>query len=97
VIEMYEAAGKRPTTFNIVAEVYQIEPDADGNRLCSEAQHVATKRALATLRRKGLVSGQQEVEIASDGRRILAGLAAGGGWRAERCCLWSRQAAPDAL
>ena len=53
VIDEYEAAGKRPTTFNIAAEVYQVRPD----RL-SWAQHVATKRALASLRQKGLVSGQ---------------------------------------
>jgi hypothetical protein len=60
VIEMYEHAGKRPNTFNIAAEVYQVEPDQDGNRLISEAQHVATKRALASLRRKGLVAGQRD-------------------------------------
>jgi hypothetical protein len=47
VIEEYEAAGKRPTTFNIAAEVYRVRRDQRGNRLVSDAQHVATKRALA--------------------------------------------------
>jgi hypothetical protein len=38
---------------DIAAEVYQVRPDRP-----SWAQHVATKRALASLRQKGLVSGQ---------------------------------------
>jgi hypothetical protein len=58
VIEEYKVAGKRPTTLDIAAEVYQVRPD----RL-SNAQHVATKRALASLRRKGLVSGQQDISV----------------------------------
>jgi|RhiMethySRZTD1v2_1073278.scaffolds.fasta_scaffold1034101_1 hypothetical protein len=72
VIEEYEAAGKMPTTFNIAAEVYRVRPDRHGNRMVSDAQHVATKRALATLRQKGLVSGQQDVKVYPDGRKILA-------------------------
>jgi hypothetical protein len=52
VIEEYEAAGKRPTMLNIASEVYRVSPD----RL-SEAQHVATRWALASLLQKGLVSG----------------------------------------
>ena len=39
VIEEYEAAGKRPTTFNIAAEVYQVRRDQCGNRMVSDAQH----------------------------------------------------------
>jgi hypothetical protein len=74
VIEEYEAAGKRPTTFNIAAEVYRVRPD----RL-SDAQHAATKRALASLQQKGLVCGQQHLELA---RSIYDG-------RSERCCFWS--------
>ena len=86
VIEEYEAADKMPTTFNIAAEVYRVRPDRHGNRMVSDAQHVATKRALATLRQKGLVSGQQDVTVYPDGRKILARADAAG--RAERCCLW---------
>ncbi len=71
VIEQSEAAGQRPTTFNIAAEIYQIEQDSDGNRWISEAQYVATKRALANLRRKGLVLGQQETSVCADGNRIF--------------------------
>ena len=55
VIEEYEAAGKRPTTFNIAAEVYRVRPDRHGTRMVSDAQHIATKRALASLRQKGLI------------------------------------------
>jgi hypothetical protein len=86
VIEEYEAAGKRPTTFNIAADVYRVRPDRDGNRMVSDAQHVATKRALASLRKKGLVSGQQDVKVSPDGSRILARADAAG--RAEQCCRW---------
>jgi hypothetical protein len=50
----YEEEGKRwPTTFNIAAEIYQIKRKAKGNRLVSNAQHVATKRALESLQRQG--------------------------------------------
>jgi hypothetical protein len=42
--------------FNIASEVYRVRPD----RL-SEAQRVATRRALASLRQKGLVSGQEDI------------------------------------
>ena len=92
VIEEYEAAGKRPTTFNMAAEVYRVRPDPHGNRMVSDAQHVATKRALAALRRMGLITGQQETTIRSDGtkslplsQRLPDGSYSG---RAERCCLW---------
>jgi hypothetical protein len=67
-----------PTTYEIAAEVYRIEPDERGGRVISESQHIATKRALATLRRKGLIEGRQE-QVArswSDGR-------------CQRCCFWS--------
>ena len=79
VIEEYKAAGKTPTTFNIAAEVYRVRPDRHGNRMVSDAQHVATKRALAALRRMGLVTGQQHLALA---RSISDG-------RSERCCFWS--------
>src|SRR3954471_23830913 len=86
VIEEYEAAGKRPTTFNIAAEIYRVRPDGRGNRMVSDAQHVAIKRALASLQHKGLVSGQQDIKACPDGTKIWARADAAG--RAERCCLW---------
>jgi hypothetical protein len=93
VIEEYEAAGKGPTTFSIAADVYRVRPDRHGNRMVSDAQHVATKRALASLRQKGLVSGRQDITVCPDGtklfphsRRLADGLYSG---RAERCCIWS--------
>jgi hypothetical protein len=64
VIEEYEAAGKRPTTVNIAAAVYRVGP----HRL-SETQHVTTERALATLRQKGLVSGQHDMTVYSVGTK----------------------------
>lgn len=89
VIAECEAAGKRPTTFNVACEVYHVPRDRNGDRLCSDAQHVATKRALAGLRRKGLVAGEQEVELSAHGERsfVLAKSPTDG--RAERCCFWS--------
>jgi hypothetical protein len=94
VIEEYEAAGRRPTTFNITAEVYQVTRDRHGRRTVSEAQHVATKRALANLRRRRFVFGQQDVTVHPDGTKHLSYCQrlADGSYthRAERCCIWSR-------
>ena len=67
VIEEYDAAGKRPTMLNIASEVYRVRPD----RL-SDAQHVATRRALTSLRQKGLVSGQGDIQFAPEGPQRLA-------------------------
>ena len=44
VIREYEAARRWPTTFSIAAEVYRIEPDANGNRWVSDAQHDCAHR-----------------------------------------------------
>ena len=74
VIEEYDAAGKRPTILSIAAEIYRVGPA----RL-SDAQIVATKRALASLCRMGLITGQQHLKLA---RSISDG-------RSERCCFWS--------
>ena len=60
VIEEYEAAGKRPTILSIAAEIYRVGPA----RL-SDAQIVATRQALASLRQKGLVSGEQGITSAA--------------------------------
>jgi hypothetical protein len=79
VIAEYEVAGKRPTTFNIAVEVYRVRPDQLGNRICNDAQHTAVKRALAGLRRKGLVTGRQHRELA---RSVYDG-------RSERCSFWA--------
>jgi hypothetical protein len=67
VLGEYEAAGKRPTMLNIASEVYRVRPD----RL-SDAQHVATRRALTSLRQKGLVSGQGDIQFAPEGPQRLA-------------------------
>ena len=92
VIEEYEAAGKRPTTVSIAAAVYRVGPD----RL-SEAQNVTTERALATLRQKGLVSGQQVMTVYSVGTKDFPHTQrlAVGSYRAERRCIWSRNGGPD--
>ena len=88
VIEEYEAAGRKPTTFNIAAQVYRVERNRRGNRMINEAQHVATKRALASLRRKGLVSGQQDTAVFPSGEKYFPHADSAG--RALRCCYWSR-------
>jgi len=73
VIEEYEAAGKRPTTFNIAAEVYQVRRDQCGNRMVSDAQHFSTERALALLSRKG--PGEGHDGSCSSGEREDSGAA----------------------
>jgi hypothetical protein len=88
VIAGYEAAGKRPTTFTIAAEIYRVERDQDGNRWVNDAQHTATKRALANLRRKGLVSGRQEIDR-ENFPAVRHHLVGADGVHAEPCCRWS--------
>ena len=53
----YERDGKLPTTYNIAAWIYHVKRDKDGNRWVSDAQHVAVKRALDGLQRKGKIIG----------------------------------------
>jgi len=77
-IRLREDAGARwPSTYTIVADVFQIERAADGNRLCSDTQHAAVKRALASLHRKGLIIGFRDVSLA----RYYDG-------RIEQCYIW---------
>jgi hypothetical protein len=89
VIKSYQTSGRTPTTFTIAAKVYRVEPDQDGNRWVSDAQHASVRRALINLRRKGLVHGEQATVISADGTRILAQVRSPTDGRAERCCLWS--------
>jgi hypothetical protein len=54
----YEAEGNElPTTYAIAATVYEVKPDEDGNHWVDDAQHVAVKRALGGLQRKGRIIG----------------------------------------
>lgn|SRR5262249_3619188 len=55
-----------PTTFDIAAEVYKPKPGQNGECLISDAQHVAVKRALAGLQRKGRVVG-----FRTDSERVM--------------------------
>ncbi|MGL3104942.1 hypothetical protein [Bradyrhizobium sp. BR 1432] len=87
VIEDCESTGKKATTFTIAAEVYQVRPDKNGNRWIDDAQHVATKRALTNLRRKGLVSGEQIAAVHADGTKIFT-MANPANGRTERCSIW---------
>ena len=73
-----EACESPPTTFTVACDADGVQPDDGGNRLCSAAQHVAVKRALAGLRRKGLVTSLRDTTRA---RSIYDG-------RAQTCCLW---------
>jgi len=88
VIAEYEAAGKRPTTFTIAAEIYQVSRDENGNRTINDAQHTSVKRALSNLRRKGLVTGKQDIAIDRNGKWVLR-IVGADGMHAERCCLWT--------
>src|SRR5262249_31459943 len=57
VLEERGSEDEWSTTYNIAADVYHVAPDADGNRYITDAQHVAVKRALESLQRKGVVIG----------------------------------------
>jgi DNA topoisomerase IA len=63
VISQREAKAKDfwPTTYDIAADIYQIEPDKDGNRWVTDAQHVAVKRALESLQRQGHLIGFRDL------------------------------------
>jgi hypothetical protein len=87
VIDAYEVVGREPTTYNIVAKVYQVKRNERGVLVINEAQHSAVKRALANLRRRGLIVGMQDVGVTDDGKRYL--YRQGAGSRVERCCIWS--------
>jgi hypothetical protein len=82
-IEFFEGRSFEPSTIHIAAKVYHVK-----DRTISGAQYVATKRALASLQRKGLVTGLQHFAEAPDGRRYLYRQDVFGR-RAERCCIWS--------
>ena len=56
-----------PTTYQVAAAIYEVQPDKDGNRFISDAQHVATKRALEGLQRKGHVIGFRAHRNRGDG------------------------------
>ena len=75
VISEYEAEGDElPTTYSITAAVYEVKPDKNGNRWVNDAQHVAVKRALGGLQRKGRIIGfrtQRAVVPGVDGRPEL--------------------------
>lgn len=56
-IVLCEKRGEFASTFDIIEFVYQLERDADGAYWVTDAQHVAVKRALEGLQRKGQVIG----------------------------------------
>ena len=57
ICERKGGKGELPTTYDIVAHVYRLTRDEDSNYWITDAQHVAVKRALANLQRKGRVIG----------------------------------------
>jgi hypothetical protein len=70
-VETYTSHGEDAPTFTIAADVFSVQRDPDGNRLITNAQYAAVKRALAGLQRKGLVVGQRHPERSmkdADGR-----------------------------
>jgi hypothetical protein len=88
-IEKYEAEGRLATTFNIAAEIYAVGRDRNGNLWVNTRQRIATLRALENLRRKGLISGEQKVEIGADGKKLFTLAKSRTDGRADRSCFWS--------
>ena len=87
-IRKFESVGQRPTTYDVVAEVYDVKQDQYGNQWINDAQYSAVKRALASLRRKGLVAGEQVFELNEHGRKLFILSQHPRGY-AQRCCLWA--------
>jgi hypothetical protein len=58
--------GKPPDTYEIIAHVYQLDRDEDGSLWVTDAQHVAVKRALEGLQRKGMVIGFERMHCGHD-------------------------------
>jgi hypothetical protein len=56
-LRVLDSLDDEPTTFTVVAEVFRVARDARGDRIISDAQHIAVKRALSNLRRRGWISG----------------------------------------
>jgi DNA-binding transcriptional ArsR family regulator len=54
----------------LAADVYKVEPNKDGDRIVTDAQYSTVRRALISLKRKGLAE--------SSGSRLYRGLFAGG-------------------
>lgn len=84
VLGEYEATGRRATILDIASEVYRVRPD----RL-SDEQHAVTRRALASLQQKGLVSGQEIFSWRGKGHkdwlvRLCDSQLLTAGWLAER-------------
>jgi hypothetical protein len=67
IIRNYEEDGNWPTTYDIAAAVYQIKPNKRGVRKISDAQHVAIKRALGGLQRRGQIIGFRTGRARNDG------------------------------
>ena len=59
--------GDWPTTFTIAYDVYAVKSDRHGDRMCSEAQHVAVKRALSGLQRMGKIIGVRNTNYIDPG------------------------------
>jgi hypothetical protein len=55
LLKILEESAEEINTITLAAEVYRVQPDADGFRGVNDAQHAAVRRALCGLRRQGLV------------------------------------------
>ena len=82
VIQEYETTNDWPTTLDIAAAVYQVKSAKDGISYVTDAQHVAVKRALEGLQRKGHIIGFRM------GRERIHGLGPGSDHRTELCHHW---------
>jgi hypothetical protein len=76
LLTILEESDKATDTITLAADAYRVEPDVNGFRRVTDAQHAAVRRALCSLHRRGLV-----VELGRhrhrDNRRYWASLKAG--------------------
>ena len=85
MIQGCEAQDIEPTTYLIAAMAYAVQPDAEGNRLVSDAQHGATKRALEGLQRT-IVSGMPAAAATAGLSFAITGLLIRESPNTYRCC-----------
>jgi hypothetical protein len=76
LLENLEEGDKALDTITLTADAYRVEPDANGCRGVTDAQHAAVRRALCGLQKRGLVVDLMRCRH-RDNRRYWASLKTG--------------------
>jgi hypothetical protein len=93
LLENLEEGDKALDTITLTADAYRVEPDANGCRGVTDAQHAAVRRALCGLQKRGLVVDLMRCRH-RDNRRYWAALKVGLPARLS-ILQWSHPRAPE--